>query len=192
MKVKVSNGTRIRKILGKTRDGELIVIEDSHKSPFNGLVDFGYWRMTPNTHEDIEDLNTEEAKYDYFHDLWKDAVQNDKTDEGYDDWVSQLYAYESILYPGDDESYRYETEGLYEELTDEQRENLFGTMSGCGIEESYNEETGEDWDFRTFSVRSTGPIVNDEIQCFMNELDYVADPELLKMIVESIGKNYEG
>lgn len=109
-------------------------------------------------------------------DLWEQAVQGGYTTDSLEDWYEGLMnsgCYD--LFPFDDNSYRDEAKELWENLTDEQKEEL---AEYVGV---------KDEDFATFNWVHSLSLGNP------NEQDWVVvfDNDLLNQIIEKEKKNYE-
>ena len=163
--------TKINQIVG-IKDGELYVLEDVFKygGGFKGATGYHMNVITQEYIDEMNDIDMLCEEYDY---LWREEVQAGHTDEGLREWMEK-WQYASVnfydyLYPSDDNSFRYQTENLVEELPDDQKQELekvFGVM-------------GED--YATWSVSGCGRCFNPN-----DKWDVVFRPDLLELI-----KQYE-
>lgn len=162
--------TKINQIVG-IKGGELYVLEDVFKygDGFKGATGYSMGTISQSYIDEMNDICTLCEEYDY---LWREAVQAGSTEKGLEefmqDWVYESSCY-GYLFPSDDNSFRYDTEKLVEELPAEQKaelEKVFGVM-------------GED--FVTWSVSGCGRCFNPN-----DEWDVVFRPDLLELI-----KQYE-
>lgn len=162
--------TKINQIVG-VKDGELYILEDVFKysDGFKGATGYHMGVISQSYIDEMNDINFLCEEYDY---LWREAVQGghttDSLQEYMQSWIDETY-YSDQLYPSDDNSFRYQTEKLVEELPADQKQELekvFGVM-------------GED--FAAWSVSGCGRCFNPN-----DEWDVVFRPDLLELI-----KQYE-
>ena len=142
------NETHYDRILG-VKNNELVVLEYTFEDGDNFKGTVGY-TMSPITQSYIDERKSFDYAEKY---MWQEAVANDSTELGFEDWweeqVDECDMYDQ-LFPYDDNSFRYKTEELWENLSDEDRaklEEVFGVM-------------GED--FVTFDCSSCGRCVVDK------------------------------
>lgn len=160
----VQNKTSYNKIIGVTTDNELVILEYTFENSDNFKGATGY-RMSTITEGYIE----EKKSFDYADEyLWKDSVSNGYTDLGFEEWWEELVEDaegSGYLYPYDDDSFRYETEELYDELSDEDRAKIEEVL---GVK-------GED--YVTFESSSCG-------RCFEEDMEWAVllEPELFEGI----------
>ena len=165
-----SEKTKINQIVG-IKNGELYVLEDvfKHSDGFKGATGYSMGTITQDYIDKMNNIDYLETELDS---VWREAVQAERTTDSLQEfmqnWVNECQFYDQ-LYPSDDNSYRYETEKLIEELPAERKaelEEAFGVM-------------GED--YATWSVSGCG-------RCFKanDEWDVVFRPDLLELI-----KQYE-
>ena len=161
---------KINQIVG-IKDGELYVLEDVFKysDGFKGATGYSMNVITQEYIDNMNDIDYLENELDY---LWREAVQAGKTTDSLSDYMQSLVdecQFYGQLFPLDDNSFRYETEKLVEELPAEQKaelEKVFGVM-------------GED--YTTWSVSGCGRCFNAN-----DKWDVVFRPDLLELI-----KQYE-
>lgn len=161
---------KINQIVG-IKDGELYVLQDVFKysDGFKGATGYSMGTITQGYIDDMNDIDYLENELDY---LWREAVQAGKTTDGLREYMQSLVdecQFYGQLFPLDDNSYRYDTEKLVEELPAEQKaelEKVFGVI-------------GED--FATWSVGSCERCFNAN-----DKWDVVFRPDLLELI-----KQYE-
>ena len=157
------NETHYNAIVGVI-DGELAILEYTFEDGENFKGGVGY-RMRTMTQEYI-DCRKDPDNAD--EDLWKQAVAGDYTTLGLDDWWEDACdeaEMEGKYYPFDDDSFRYETNELYEALSDDDREKIEEIM---GVK-------GED--YVDFECGSGG-------RCFdaNAEWDLILRPDLVELI----------
>lgn len=157
------NETKHNAIVGVI-DGELAILEYTFEDGENFKGGVGY-RMRTMTQEYI-DCRKDPDNAD--EDLWKQAVAGDYTTLGLDDWWEDACdeaEMNNLYYPYDDDSYRYETNELYEALSDDDREKIEEIM---GVK-------GED--YVDFECGSGG-------RCFdaNAEWDLILRPDLVELI----------
>lgn len=136
---------KINQIVG-IKNGDLYVLEDVFKYSDNFKGATGYYMniITQDYIDEMNDINFLEAELDY---LWREAVQAGNTTDSLREYMQSLIdecQFYDRLHPMDDNSFRYQTEKLVEELPTEQKtelEKVFGVMgedfvtwdcSGCG------------------------------------------------------------
>lgn len=159
---------QINQIVG-IKDGELYVLNYvfKHGDNFKGATGYSMGTITQSYIDDMNDISTLCEEYDY---LWRDAVKEERTTDSLEDFMQSLVdecSFYDQLFPFDDNSYRYETEKLVEELPAEQKEELekvFGVM-------------GED--FAAWSVSGGGRCFNAN-----DNWDVVFRPDLVELIKE--------
>lgn len=162
--------TKFSKIVG-IKNGELYVLEYvfQHSSGFRGATGYRMGTISQSYIDEMNDINYLEAELDY---LWREAVQAGNTTDSLREFMQSLIdecQFCDQLYPLDDNSFRYQTEKLVEELPAEQKvelEKFFGVM-------------GED--YVTWSVSGCGRCFNPN-----DKWDIVFRPDLLELI-----KQYE-
>ena len=157
------NETKHNAIVGVI-DGELAILEYTFEDGENFKGGVGY-RMRTMTQEYI-DCRKDPDNAD--EDLWKQAVAGDYTTLGLDDWWEDACdeaEMEGKYYPFDDDSYRYETNELYEALSDDDREKIEEIM---GVK-------GED--YVDFECGSCGRCFNANA-----EWDLILRPDLVELI----------
>lgn len=147
--------TKINQIVG-IKDGELYVLERTfkHDDDFKGATGYSMGTITQDYVDEMNDVDYLEAELDY---LWREAVQAGSTTDSLSDYMQSLVdecQFYDQLFPLDDNSFRYQTEKLVEELPAEQKaelEKVFGVMGedyvtwnciGCG--RCFN--TNDEWD----------------------------------------------
>lgn len=157
------NETKHNAIVGVI-DGELAILEYTFEDGENFKGGVGY-RMRTMTQEYI-DCRKDPDNAD--EDLWKQAVAGDYTTLGLDDWWEDACdeaEMEGKYYPFDDDSFRYETNELYEALPDDDREKIEEIM---GVK-------GED--YVDFECGSCGRCFNANA-----EWDLILRPDLVELI----------
>ena len=162
--------TKINQIVG-IKDGELYVVEKvfRYDNGNKGVTGYSMNVITQKYIDDMNDIDYLEAELDY---IWREAVQTGNTTDGLREYMENLVndcQFYDQLYPLDDNSFRYGTEKLVEELPAEQKaklEKVFGVM-------------GED--YVTWSVSGCGRCFNAN-----DEWDVIFRPDLLELI-----KQYE-
>ena len=158
---------QINQIVG-IKDGELCILNYVFKhGGFKGATGYSMGTITQSYIDDMNDVAMLCEEYDY---LWREAVQAGRTEKGLEefmqDWIDEA-GYYNYLFPSDDNSYRYETENLVEELPPEHKaelEKVFGVM-------------GED--FAAWSVSGCGRCFNVN-----DNWDVVFRPDLVELIKE--------
>ena len=161
---------KINQIVG-IKNGELYVLEDVFKysDGFKGATGYSMNVITQEYIDNMNDIDYLENELEY---LWREAVQAEKTTDSLREYMESLVdesQFYGQLFPLDDNSYRYDTEKLVEELPAEQKaelEKVFGVM-------------GED--YATWSVSGCGRCFNAN-----DKWDVVFRPDLLELI-----KQYE-
>lgn len=137
--------TKINQIVG-IKNGDLYILDYvfKHGDDFKGATGYHMNILTQDYIDEMNDIHTLCEEYDY---IWREAVQAGRTEKGLEefmqDWIEES-SYYDYLFPSDDNSFRYETEKLIEELPTDQKQELekvFGVMgedfaawncSGCG------------------------------------------------------------
>lgn len=160
-------GTTYNQIVG-IKDNELWILEDSfqHSDDFKGVTGYHMDTMTQDYIDSRNDTSELMEEYDY---LWREAVAAKNTELGLEEYIEMLQrdveCNSDGLFLGDDDSFRYQTEELINNLPKEQKEKLesiFGVM-------------GED--YVTWNCSGCGRCFNAD-----DEWDYVFNPELLEVI----------
>lgn len=159
---------QINQIVG-IKDGELFVLENvfKHTDSFKGATGYSMGTITQSYIDDMNDIDMLCDEYDY---LWREAVQACSTEKGLEDFMQSLIdncSFYDQLFPFDDNSFRYQTEKLVEELPEEQKkelEKVFGVM-------------GED--FAAWSVSGCGRCFNTD-----DKWDVIFRPDLVELIKE--------
>lgn len=154
------NETHYNAIVGVI-DGELAILEYTFEDSENFKGAVGHTMRTL-TQEQIDSQKEADEE------LWKGAVAGGSTTLGLDDWWEDACdeaEMNNLYYPYDDDSYRYETNELYEALSDDDREKIEEIM---GVK-------GED--YVDFECGSGG-------RCFdaNAEWDLILRPDLVELI----------
>lgn len=159
---RISN--KINEIVG-IRDGAVYVLEETFQYGDKGMKGATGYSMRPLTREEIDSASDPQN----LRDLWVEAVKEDATDLGLNEWVEDLeYNMDSDQhYPFDDTSYRTEFNQLLEEEDEETQTKI----------EEYFGVRGED--YVDWSVVSCG-------RCFSadDEWDEILNPYALELIKE--------
>ena len=160
--------TKINQIVG-IKDGELYILENVFKysDGFKGATGYHMNVITQDYIDEMNDIDFLCEENDY---LWREAVQAERTTDSLQEYMQNLVdecSYYNQLFPFDDNSFRYQTEKLVEELPTDQKQELekvFGVM-------------GED--YATWSVSGCGRCFNTN-----DKWDVVFRPDLLELIKE--------
>lgn len=124
----------INEIVG-IKDDEVYVLQTVFDN--NGFKGATGYSMRPLTRDDIEYYRSAE----YLRDFWKQAVQNDQTEEGLDEWVEDTndeVDMEERLFATDDDSFRDEFLELVDALPEKQKKQVMALtdctfqVGGCG------------------------------------------------------------
>lgn len=152
----------VKKAVG-IKDGEIYIAEYffDHRGYSKGVTG---WVMRPLTETEIEELNEPENYIEYYREIWKDAVQADRTEDGLEDFAENAARQEEGLYPGDDPSFRDETESIINALCEVDRDEI---LYYCG-------------EYQTWECSGCGRIFSKDI-----DFDYVFDFDLLDKIRET-------
>ena len=157
---------KINQIVG-IKDGEIWILENVFKysDGFKGATGYHMGTISQSYIDEMNDINFLCEEYDY---IWREAVQAGSTEKGLEEFMRD-WVYESsccgYLFPSDDDSFRYQTEKLVEELPTDHKQKLaevFGVM-------------GED--FATWTCSGCGRCFNVN-----DEWDVVFRPDLLELI----------
>lgn len=159
---------QINQIVG-IKDGELYVLEYvfKHSDEFKGATGYSMGTITQSYIDEMNDVSMLCEEYD---DLWKEAVNEERTTSSLENFMQELVdecSYYDKLYPFDDNSFRYQTENLAEELPADQKQELekvFGVI-------------GED--FAAWSVSGCGRCFNAN-----DKWDVIFRPDLVELIKE--------
>ena len=160
--------TKINQIVG-IKNNELYVLEHvfKHSDDFKGATGYHMSIITQDYIDEMNDVHFLCEEYSY---LWREAVQAGHTELGLQefmqDWIDSCQ-YDDLLFPTDDNSFRYMTEKLIKELPEDQKkqiEEVFGVM-------------GED--FAAWDCSGCGRCFNAD-----DEWDVVFRPDLLELIKE--------
>ena len=125
----------VNEIVG-IKDDEVYVLQTVFDD--NGFKGATGYSMRPLTQSEVDD-RLDDAEY--YRDLWKQAVENDQTDLGLDEFVQEANEeaeMDGLYYCGDDDSFRSEFEDLIEELPEAKKKQLESmtdlswTVCGCG------------------------------------------------------------
>lgn len=160
------NETHYNKILGIKND-TLVVLEYTFEDSDNFKGAVGYI-MNTLTQAEIDERKSFDYADKY---MWKEAVQNDYTELGFEDWWQDLVdecEMSDELFPYDDNSFRYQTERLWEELSDEDRQKLEEVLGVMGE------------DFVTFDCAGGGRCITSED----DDWQVVLDEDLLNKCKE--------
>jgi hypothetical protein len=158
--------TTYNQIVG-IKDNELWILEDSfqHSDDFKGVTGYHMDTITQSYIDDRNDTSKLIKKYDY---LWREAVAAKNTELGLEEYIEMLQRDNSDdLFFDDDDSFRYQTKKLINNLPKEQKEKLesiFGVM-------------GED--YVTWNCSGCGRCFNAD-----DKWDYVFNPKLLEVITK--------
>lgn len=158
---------KINKIVG-IRDGAVYVLEETFQYGDKGMKGAVGYSMRPLTQEEIDNASDPQN----LRDLWVEAVKEDATDSGLDDWVENLeYNMDSDqYYPFEDTSFREE----FKELLENSSARIKNIIQGFfGVE-------GED--YVDWSVNSCGRTFSAD-----DEWDEVLNKKALEII-----KQFEG
>lgn len=125
-----SDERKIYAILGILEDDTVLFIHDlfEYSDNFKGA--------TGSVHEAITDEYVEMQKdpdtnWDYFKELWQDAVARDRTEESLADYIEGItapYNYDG-LFPTDDPSFRWQFEDAFKKLNIEQQQEILKAFS---------------------------------------------------------------
>lgn len=125
-----SDERKIYAILGILEDDTVLFIHDlfEYSDNFKGA--------TGSVHEAITDEYVEMQKdpdthWDYFKELWQDAVAHDRTEESLDDYIEEItapYNYDG-LFPTDDPSFRWQFDDAFKKLNIEQQQEILEAFS---------------------------------------------------------------
>lgn len=154
------NKTHYNAIVGVI-DGELAILEYTFKDSENFKGAVGHTMRTL-TQEQIDSQKEADEE------LWKGAVASGSTTLGLDDWWEEVCneaEMEGRYFPFDDDSFRYETNGLYEALPDNDRKKIEKIM---GVKNK---------DYVDFSCSSCGRCFNAN-----EEWDLILRPDLVELI----------
>lgn len=121
---------KIYAILGILEDDTVLFIHDlfEYADNFKGA--------TGSVHEAITDAYVEEQRdpdtnWDYFKELWQDAVAHDRTEDGLDTYIEEItqpYNYDG-LFPTDDPSFRWQFDDAFKKLNIEQQQEVLKAFS---------------------------------------------------------------
>lgn len=152
----------VKKAVG-IKDGELYIADYffNHGGNFNGVTG---WVMRPLTETEIEAMNEPENYVEYYRGVWKDAVRTGRTEDGLEDFAEDAARWEEGLYPGDDPSFRDETESIVNALSEVNRDEI---LNYCG-------------EYQTWQCSGCGRIFSKDM-----DFDYVIDLDLLDKIRET-------
>lgn len=157
------NETHYNAIVGVI-DGELAVLEYTFEDSGNFKGATGY-RMRTMTQEYIDCRKDPDNADD---DLWKQAVADGYTTLGLEDWWEDACDEAEMndqYFPFDDNSFRYETNELYEALSDDDRKKVEEIMGVKGT------------DYVDFDCSCCGRCLNAN-----EEWDLILRPDLVELI----------
>lgn len=159
----ISNKTKHNAIVGVI-DSELLILEYTFYDgeTFKGAVGYTMDTMTQdyiNERKDLDNTGNE---------LWKQAVENESTILGLEDWWKNMCDEAEIndeYFPLDDPYYRYETNKLYEDLPETDRKKIENILGVKGI------------DYVDFNCTGSG-------RCFYanDKWDLILRPDLVELI----------
>ena len=109
-------------------------------------------------------MNEPENYVEYYREVWKDAVQTGRTEDGLEDFAEDAALWKEGLYPGDDPFFRDETESVVNALSEVDRDEI---LNYCG-------------EYQTWQCSGCGRIFSKNM-----DFDYVIDPDLLDKIRET-------
>lgn len=142
----------VNAIVGIDETNELVYIETISRAKYTSKlilsVQGGTYR--PISTDDIEE-RTGEDWADEERDLWVQAVESGRTNEGLYEWWQECCEEaesEGLLYPFDDDSDRYMIEEAYKELEQEQKDEIeetWGTKGNYEDEWDTDENLQSDW-----------------------------------------------
>jgi hypothetical protein len=125
-----SDERKIYAILGMLEDDTVLFIHDlfEYSDNFKGA--------TGSVHEAITDEYVEMQKdpdthWDYFKELWQDAVAHDRTEDSLDDYIEEItqpYNYDG-LFPTDAPSFRWQFDDAFKKLNIEQQQEILKAFS---------------------------------------------------------------
>lgn len=152
----------VKKAVG-IKDGEVYIAEYffDYGENFKGVTG---WVMRPLTEAEIEAGNEPENYIEYYREIWKEAVRADQTEDGLEDFAEEAARWDEGLYPGDDPSFRDETEDIVNALCEVDRDEI---SNYCG-------------DYQTWQYSGCGRVFSRDM-----EFDYVFDIDLLDKIRET-------
>ena len=149
------------RLVGFSRDCDMMFLETLfwYDSGFYGAT--GYNMRTLEQSEIDNGRNVDGNGF--FAEMWKCAVTNNNTTDSLSEFAKQMLSEakdSGLFYPGDDDSFRYETEDAWDSLTDEIRELAARAMAaGKMVEPDSDEAKGETngySNFVSFSVTCCG------------------------------------
>lgn len=151
--------TAVNRIVG-IKDGELWICEGffKHSDDFAGATGFV---MRPLTDAEIDANNLPDNYIEYYRELWKEAVRTDHTEYGLEEFAEDCLNNEDGVFPGDDPSFREETENLVAGLSPKHQAVIFLLIG----------------DYKTWTCTRCGRIFTEN-----EEFDYIFDKKLLKKI----------
>lgn len=159
---------KINQIVG-IKGGAIWILEDvfQYSDDFKGATGYSMNTLTQDYIDDMNDIENLTSEYDY---LWREAVQGGHTELGLNDYMEFLINENECyggLYVGDDDSYRYETEKLIDELPEDHKKQIEKEFGVLGK------------DYVTWQVSSGGRCFNAD-----DEWDVIFRPDLVELIKE--------
>ena len=155
----------VNALVGIDETNELVYIETISLAKYTNNVTLGVYGGTyrPISTDDIEERTGEDWAYEE-RDLWVQAVESDRTDEGLLEWWQECCEgaeMEGLLYPFDDNSDREEIEEAYKKLTQKQKdkiEEIWGTKGNYEDEWDTDENLQSNWYTVTWGL--SGSVIN--------------------------------
>lgn len=118
--------TKYNQIVG-IKDGLVYVLEESFQygeKGMRGCVGYAMETLSQETIDSQNDVDNLIDEYDY---LWREAVASQSTELGLSDYIVQLTEdvdENGLYFLGDDDSFRYQFNGLVDNLPEDQKEIL--------------------------------------------------------------------
>ena len=125
-----SDERKIYAILGILEDDTVLFIHDlfEYSDNFKGATGSVHEAITD---EYVETQKDPDTNWDYFKELWQDAVAHDRTEESLADYIEEItqpYNYDG-LFPTDDPSFRWQFDDAFEKLNSEQQQEILKAFS---------------------------------------------------------------
>ena len=125
-----SDERKIYAILGILEDDTVLFIHDlfEYSDNFKGATGSVHEAITD---EYVETQRDPDTNWDYFKELWQDAVAHDRTEDSLDDYIEEItqpYNYDG-LFPTDDPSFRWQFDDAFKKLNVEQQQEILKAFS---------------------------------------------------------------
>lgn len=170
--------TDYNKVLGVRKDGQVVIVEYTfeYSDNFKGATGF---EMSPLSQTVIDDYRQNGPEEDYIRDCYEIAVAENGEERSFEDYkaavLGEVEDSDRTYFAGDDPSFRDVMEGIWEDLSDEDKAKIAEALGATPYE----------GDFVDWEVGSCGRCIST------NRDDYsvILDEDLFRAVVAAESKS---